>query len=172
MGGPIVVTFAVRHPELVRTVSLFDPAYHTGTSLPWQLRMPVVAEYLNCVEIGPHLVEAQRLDFRHPDNYPKYFIRYEQMTHYKGFRAALLSTARYYLTRDDAADYQKLGQSGKPVLLVWGQFDQDVPFALNATVRQRVPQAEFFPVEDAAHVPYYEHPEIVNPILADFLKRH
>jgi pimeloyl-ACP methyl ester carboxylesterase len=172
MGGPIAVTFAARHPGQVRTVSLFDPAYHTGGSLPWQLRAPLVAEYLNCVEIAPHLVEAQRLDFRHPESYPEYFIRYEQMTHYKGFRSALLSTARYYLSRNDSADYQQLGRSGKPVLLVWGKFDEDVPFTFSDEVRKQLPQAEFHPIEDAAHVPYFEHPEIVNPMLAGFLHRH
>lgn len=172
MGGPIAVTFAARHPQQVRTVSLFDPAYHTGGAAPWQLRTPIVGEYLNCVEIAPHLVEAQRLDFRHPENYPEYFIRYEQTTHYKGFRDALLSTARYYLRRNDVPDYQRLGQSGKPVLLVWGRFDEDVPFALSAEVRKQVPQAEFHVVEDAAHLPYYEHPDIVNPLLVEFIKAH
>jgi pimeloyl-ACP methyl ester carboxylesterase len=172
MGGPIAVTFAARHPEKVRTVSLFDPAYPTGDSLPWQLKTPVIADYLNCVELAPHLVEAQRLDFRYPEKYPEYFIRYEQMTRYKGFRQALLSTAQNYLNRDARPDYATLGQIGKPVLLVWGEFDEDVPFATNEEVRQKIPQAEFHPIPDAAHVPYYERPEIVNPILADFLRRH
>jgi pimeloyl-ACP methyl ester carboxylesterase len=38
-------------------------------------------------------------------------------------------------------------------------------------VRKAVPQAEFHAIDDAAHLPFYEHPEIVNPILVEFLRR-
>jgi pimeloyl-ACP methyl ester carboxylesterase len=31
---------------------------------------------------------------------------------------------------------------------------------------------EFHPIEDSAHVPYYENPKIVNPILINFLKKN
>jgi pimeloyl-ACP methyl ester carboxylesterase len=38
-------------------------------------------------------------------------------------------------------------------------------------LRKAIPQAEFHAIDDAAHVPFYEHPEIVNPMLIEFLKR-
>ncbi|HEV2447723.1 MAG TPA: hypothetical protein VGS58_17450, partial [Candidatus Sulfopaludibacter sp.] len=91
---------------------------------------------------------------------------------YKGFRRAILSTIRHYLTRDTRGDYRRLGASGKPVLLVWGRKDQDVPFATSEAVRRDLPQAGFLPVDDAAHVPFYEHPEVVNPALLAFLRAH
>lgn len=170
MGGPIVVTFAVRHPEKVRTISLFDPAYMTGDPLPWQLRTPLVGEYINRVQIAPTLVAAQQEDFLHPERYPTYFIRYQQQMQYRGFLRALLSTARYYLTRDDRQEFSQVGKSHKPVLLIWGKADKDVPFEVSQDVLRAIPQAEFHPIDDAAHVPYYEHPEIVNPLLINFLR--
>jgi pimeloyl-ACP methyl ester carboxylesterase len=172
MGGAIVVTFAVRHPEKVKSLALLDPKYSDGGPLPWQLRAPLVGEYINAVQIFPTLVAAQQEDFLHPERYPGYFIRYEQQMRYRGFRRALLSTARYYLSRDDRPDYQALGESGKPILLIWGKADKDVPYETSKDVLRAVPQAEFHPIDDAGHVPYYEHPEIVNPILVSFLSQH
>jgi pimeloyl-ACP methyl ester carboxylesterase len=42
---------------------------------------------------------------------------------------------------------------------------------LSDEVRRAIPQAEFHAINDAAHVPFYEHPEIVNPVPIEFLKR-
>jgi pimeloyl-ACP methyl ester carboxylesterase len=172
MGGAIAVTFAARHPERVSSVALLDPKYGEGAPLPWQLRTPVVGEYVNSVEIFPTLIASQQEDFVHPERYPGYFIRYEQQLKYRGFRRALLSTARNYLPRDDRPDYQTLGKSGKPVLLMWGKADKDVPFEVSQDVRRAIPLAEFHAIDDAGHVPYFEHPEIVNPMLISFFTQH
>ena len=55
------------------------------------------------------------------------------------------------------------------MLLVWGRADKDTPIEMSAIVRAAIPQAQFHPIEDAAHIPHYEHPEIVNPIAIEFL---
>jgi pimeloyl-ACP methyl ester carboxylesterase len=107
----------------------------------------------------------------HPERYPDYFAKYSTQMHYKGFRNAILSTIRQFLSQDNAAAFAQVGKSGKPMLLIWGRADQDVPFALSDEVRKAIPQAEFHAIDDAAHVPFYEHPEIVNPMLIKFLKR-
>ncbi|MBZ5705944.1 MAG: alpha/beta hydrolase [Acidobacteriia bacterium] len=172
MGGAIVVTFAARYPEKVRTISLFDPAYLAGDPLPWQLRTPLLGEYINRLQIAPTLVAVQQEDFLHPEHYPGYFIRYQQQMQYRGFLWALLSTARHYLTRDGRQEFQSVGESHKPVLLVWGKADKDVPFEVSQAVLRAIPQAEFHPIGDAAHVPYYEHPEIVNPLLISFMNKN
>ncbi|HYA97299.1 MAG TPA: alpha/beta hydrolase [Methylomirabilota bacterium] len=171
MGGPIVTTFANRHPERVRSVVLFDPAYDAGFAPPLELRVPVLNEFVFCVKFMPNLPASQREDFVHPERYPEYFARYETQMRYKGFRHAMLSTVRDYLSRNNTGEYARLGRSGKPVLLFWGKADQDVPYALSDKVRKDVPQAEFHAIDDAAHVPFMEHPEVVHPILIEFLRR-
>jgi len=62
-------------------------------------------------------------------------------------------------------------KSGKPVLLIWGKDDKDTPIELSKKILEAVPQAEFHPVDDAAHIPHYEHPDIVNPIVLGFLSK-
>ena len=171
MGGPIVVEYAARHPAAVRKVVLFDPAYGKGFTPPWQLRAPLVGDFIMCVKIAPTLADSQRDDFVHPERYSDYFAKYLPQMRYQGFRRALLSTIRDYLSQDNTWAFEQLGKSGKPVLLVWGRADRDVPFEVSDAVRKAIPRAEFHALDDAAHVPFYEHPEIVNPLLIEFLRR-
>jgi len=171
MGGPLSVTFANRHPERVRRVLLFDPGYWTGISLPYGLRLPILGTYNMAVAIAPGLPKSQWKDFMHPERYPHYLDPYLDQMRYSGFRRAILETLRNYLTVDVTPEYQRLGGSGKPVLLIWGKSDQDVPIELSKSVLNAVPQAEFHPIDDSGHIPHYEHPEVVNPIVLDFLRR-
>jgi len=171
MGGPITTNFAARHPASVRRVVLFDPAYGKGSPPPWQLSTPLVGDFIMDVQIAPAMADSQRGDFVHPERYPDYFAKYTTQMRYKGFRRAILATRRNFFPVDNTGAFAQLGKSGKPVLLIWGRADQTVPFSLSDDVRKTVSQAEFHPVDDAGHVPFYERPEIVNPILIEFLKR-
>jgi len=72
---------------------------------------------------------------------------------------------------DVRTDFRRVGASHKPVMLVWGQLDKDVPFEVSKEVLVEIPQAEFHPLANAAHVGFYESPEVVNPMLIEFLSR-
>jgi pimeloyl-ACP methyl ester carboxylesterase len=172
MGGPIVAGFGCRHAERVRTISLFDPGFSHGQELPFKVRAPLIGEYFMAVRMAPELPARQSDDFLHPEKFPDWAEKYRAQMRYKGFRRALLSTLRHYVTADWSKEYTCIGGRGKPVFLVWGQHDKDVRFELNKEVRAAIPAAEFLPVEDAAHVPFLEHPEIVNPALLRFLAAH
>ena len=172
MGGPIIATFACRHPERVRTLSFFDPGYSHGQQLPWKLNTPLLGEYLMAVDIAPHLPEKQMDDFDHPERFPDWADRYRPQMRFKGFRGALLSTLRNYLPADWSKDYACVGAGTAPVLLVWGKDDRDVPFDTSREVRGAISRAQFIAVDDAAHVPMLEHPEIVHPAMVAFLRAH
>ncbi len=122
------------------------------------------------VSIAPGLPESQGADLYHPERFPEYVEKYRPQMQFRGFRSALLSTLRHYVVADSSEDYRRLGQSGIPVLLIWGRFDRDVPLAVSEKIRVAVPQARLCVIEDSAHVPHYEHPEVVNPILVVFLR--
>src|SRR5258706_7897882 len=139
MGGPIVVTFACRHGERVRSVSLFDPGFSHGDQLPFKLRTPFLGEYFMAVAIAPNLPERQKDDFLHPEKFPDWPDKYRPQMRYKGFRRALLSTLRNYLTADWAKDFVCLGVRTTPVLLVWGKQDRDVPFEVSKEVLSSIP---------------------------------
>jgi pimeloyl-ACP methyl ester carboxylesterase len=170
MGGPIVATFACRHPERVRSVSLFDPGYSRGGQpLPYKIRAPIIGEY-NFRKLAESLPQSQLADFKHPDRFPEWPNRYKPQMQFKGFRRSILSTLRNYVTTDWSSDYVCIGAKGTPVFLVWGKDDRDVPFDFSKDLLRAIPKAQFLPVEDAAHVPFIEHAEIVNPALLRFLE--
>ncbi|MBZ5600887.1 MAG: alpha/beta hydrolase [Acidobacteriia bacterium] len=172
MGGPIIAEFACRHPERVRSLAFFDPGYSHGRTAPWKLRMPLLGEYIMAVDIAPGLPESQKNDFDHPDRFPEWPDRFRPQMRFKGFRAAILSTLRNYFAEDWSKSFACAGQGTAPVLLVWGKDDRDVPFETNREVRAAIPRAQFLAVDDAGHVPFLEHPEIVHPAFVQFLRAH
>ena len=171
MGGPIVVTFADRHPKKVRTVSLFDPSYQTGGEPPLLLQLPLVGDYWMDVFEAPSMPDSQLADFYHPELFPDWPVKYQEQMRFKGFRRAILSTIRNFTTRNDTDEYDRLGKSGRPILLLWGEADATVLFDVSSEVLRVLPQAEFHAIEEAAHLPHYERPEVVNPILVAFLNQ-
>jgi pimeloyl-ACP methyl ester carboxylesterase len=55
------------------------------------------------------------------------------------------------------------------VLLIWGKEDQTVPFQFSDSLRKMVP-VEFFPVEEARHLPNLEKPGLVGKSIVSFLR--
>jgi len=171
MGGPIIVTFADRHPEQVRSLVLVDSAYHGSRGPGLLTRTPYLGEFLMAVSTAPSLAEGQLADFYDPSRFPDWPDKYRVQMQYKGFRRALLSTLRHFAARDVQGEFARVGKSGRPVLLVWGEADQTVPVTVTKEILKAIPHAELHVIEEAAHLPHYERPEVVNPILIEFLKK-
>jgi pimeloyl-ACP methyl ester carboxylesterase len=71
---------------------------------------------------------------------------------------------------DFSSTYREIGTLGLPTLLLWGRDDKTVPFEHNDDLRTAIPQAEFHVVDNCGHIPHYEKPDEVNPILLEFLE--
>jgi pimeloyl-ACP methyl ester carboxylesterase len=157
MGGAIIVIFADRHPAKVRKLGLIDTAGFPPkkTFAARLLQVPVVGELLMCLN-------------RRPENYPE---RTHTQMRYKGFRRALLSTVRHGPVGDLAETYRRVGEQKKPVLLIWGREDQALPFETHKRVEETIPHLDFYAIDEAGHGPHSERPELVNPLLIEFLRR-
>ncbi|RME88797.1 MAG: alpha/beta fold hydrolase [Anaerolineae bacterium] len=171
MGGPIVGTFADRHPARVRRLVLIDPAgFQTGRSaLGRWLRFPVVGEVILSLFGRRLLLASQREDFFRPERFPEYFPKYLPQMRYRGFRSALLSSLRHGMLDDMRPVYRRVSER-HPVLLFWGREDRTIPFELSRNAVAAMPSAVFHPVDEAGHLPHYERPEVVNPLLIAFLQ--
>ena len=90
---------------------------------------------------------------------------------YKGSRRALLSTVRHGPLSDLAETYRRVGEQKRPVLLIWGREDQTIPFDTHKRVEETIPHLEFHAIDEAGHGPHGERPELVNPLLIEFLRR-
>jgi 2-hydroxy-6-oxonona-2,4-dienedioate hydrolase len=63
-----------------------------------------------------------------------------------------------------------VGDSRKPVLLIWGKEDRVMPFATTEKVMAAIPQAELLVVEQAGHASHYEKRDVVNTAILSFLR--
>ena len=169
MGGLITTTFAARHPEKVRTLTLIDPAFFFLERVPFPLGIPLVGDYAGRVFAVPFVAKAQTKDFKHPERFSEYDRTYRVQMRYKGFSRAILSTIRSLPSWNAVEDLKRASQTKIPVLLVWGREDRTVPLAVSEKVKAIAPRAEFHVIDDAAHMPHYERPEIVSPIIVRFL---
>lgn len=177
MGGPIAAEFAYRFPKRVRKLAFIDPA-------GFDLELPFAVKLLNIPILGEillgllgllgakTLLETMLNDFYNPTQEARdYFVpRYQEQMKYYGFKRAILSSLREGMLDEDLQLFRRLGESGKPILLIWGKEDQTVPFKNSDAFLKLVPHTQFHPVDQAKHIPQFERPNLVNPLLIDFLK--
>ena len=163
-GGPVITDFTVNHPELVDKMILLDPGY----AKPQLDKSELVANYEMALD---HEKQAndQLKDFKYPDKVTGWVDKYKVQMQYKGFRHALISTRKHFFGSMFIANYKRLGSLNKKVLLIWGKDDVTVPFHFSDSIRKIVP-VEFFPVDDAGHLPHLEKPVLVNQKIISFLK--
>ena len=78
---------------------------------------------------------------------------------------------RHFPVQGLESSYRTVGDSRKPVLLVWGKEDRVLPFAMSEKVRAVMPQTELLALEQAGHASHYEKPAVVNEAILSFLRR-
>lgn len=172
MGGLIAVTFADRHPERVRRLSLISPAGFPikPTLAALLLFVPGLGELILALTGNKVILDGLARDFYRPERVPEYVEKYRAQLPYGGFKRAILSTMRHMPLTGMAETYARVGRQGRPVQLLWGRHDQTIPFETHEKVRAAIPHLDFHAVDDAGHIAQYERPEVVNRLLIGFLK--
>lgn len=162
-GGRVVTSFTCKNPLLINKVILIDPGY--------DLLAPKQPELYTLFEEAVHpddRANGQLIDFKYPQRHPDWVGKYRVQMQYKGFRNALVSTEYNYNYKGRESNIC-LNGAHKLVLLIWGKEDYTVPFNYSDSVRS-VLKVDFFPVDDAAHLPHIEQAEKVNAKIAAFLR--
>lgn len=173
LGGIIAATFAVQHPERVNKLVLIDPAGARPISLSPLHRvasLPVVAETILSLVGSQTLINSFAKDFFDPALVDHFMSQYRVQLEYRGFQRAILSTIRHGMLGSFIDTYKALGKMDKRVLLLWGRDDLTVPFEHSFDLRAALPQVEFHAFEGCGHIPHYEKPDDVNPVLLAFLR--
>ncbi|MFY9343354.1 MAG: alpha/beta fold hydrolase [Planctomycetota bacterium] len=65
---------------------------------------------------------------------------------------------------------RRIAEVSQPTLVVWGEHDQVFPPAVGRELQAAIAGATFVLIPDAGHLPQWERPESVNPLLTRFLK--
>ena len=87
-----------------------------------------------------------------------------------GTTTAIAKTMKNSPVQTFVNSYQKLGQTGVQVGLIWGREDTIFPYENSKILLEAVPQASLITIENAGHIPQYERAEEVTPALINFEK--
>jgi pimeloyl-ACP methyl ester carboxylesterase len=161
MGGVIVQHMAVRHPEQVRRLMLFDS---TGIyEIPkWNVRLftPTTPDELN---------QLNALLTPHPQPVPEY-IAQDVLRVSKQNAWVIQRAVETMLTGRDATD-ELLPQLKMPVLIVWGAEDRVFPVSQAEKMHSLVPQSELEIFPGCGHLAPVQCAIQIGPKVVEFEKQ-
>lgn len=170
-GGGVTTSFVSHYPERVKRVGLVSPTGYIekDSMIATLTSIPVVGEYLINL-FGIYRFTKGFKKAVNAGNLPPVMLdRCRENLMIKGTFEAVLSTIRNYPNGGLEGAYRKVGESGKPVLLIWGTVDDVCPFSESEKVLSMIPNAEFHAIEGAGHSVGYENADVTNPLLVKFL---
>jgi pimeloyl-ACP methyl ester carboxylesterase len=174
MGGPITASFTSLYPDYVNKVVLIDPAGAKQLAYSWilkALKIPIIGELAVGFFGSTSMAKGVASDLFDPKVVDHYQNQYKIQMQYKGFKYALLSTMRNGMLESFYETYVCVGKLCKSALLFWGVDDRTVSFESSKLILKAIPHVEFHAIENCGHIPHYEKPEIVNPILWEFISK-
>lgn len=174
MGGAITAAFTARHPQRVRTLTLIDPAGARSLAerpMIKLIKLPFLAEVIVSLAGGEAFMNKNLRDFFDPKFIEHFKSLYRVQMKYKGFMRAILSSVRNGMIDSFIQEYERVGKMGIPVLLLWGRNDITVPLEHSNDICAAIPHLEFHMIENCGHIPHYERPDHVNPLLLAFLRK-
>jgi pimeloyl-ACP methyl ester carboxylesterase len=169
-GGSVITTVADRYPARIRSLIYMDPAFRSPQALSPLESMPRLWSFVTAIANERSWAEGQLDDFLYPERFPDWPARYRTQLQYRGFRRARLSDLAANAGYDQREEVQRVGRARRPVLVVWGRQDPNVPFEFSETLMSQMPYARLLAVDDAGHLPQWEQPEVVQPALVAFLR--
>ena len=173
MGGAVTAAFTARFPGRVRSLTLIDPAGARSlaeTPVIKLIKLPFLAEVIVGLAGGEAFINHSVKDFFDPKLVEQFKSVYRVQMKYKGFMRAILSSVRNGMLDSFLPEYERVGRLDIPVLLLWGRDDPTVPPEHSNDICAAIPHLEFHLIENCGHIPHYERPEAVNPLLLAFLR--
>jgi pimeloyl-ACP methyl ester carboxylesterase len=167
MGSMIAIEYIARHQPEVGKLVLIDPAA-TGDFKPnLLLRIPIISNLLMTFYWYPKAIEGQRKEFVDQVLFEDYSLRLRHFMQYEGYKRMTHSTWTNTLNQERLTMLKTIG--GQELLLICGLEDPYFPAGNLDRYKEAAPSVQIVQVPEAGHMPHYERPDDVNPVLVDFL---
>jgi pimeloyl-ACP methyl ester carboxylesterase len=161
MGAWTVQLVAVRHPDRVRPLMLFDAAgLDVKPNWNTNLFMPRSAAELD---------ELDALLMPHPPQIPAYVAR-DILRISRGHAWVIKRALDSMLTADDVTD-KLLPELKMPVLIDWGEIDRITPVAQAETIHRLISQSQLDVYAGCGHLAPLECTAEMGPKVVGFLKQ-
>ena len=108
-------------------------------------------------------------DLTQPGEFPAYFRNFEAQFAFRGLKRALLSSLRRGMLDPKPDLYRSLAVRSESIMLIWGRQDRVIPVADAGRAEKIMPGLTVHLIDRAGHIPHYERPLAVSPLLLDFL---
>jgi pimeloyl-ACP methyl ester carboxylesterase len=174
MGGPITAAFIDQYPEYILSHILIDPAGARTLQLSRVLKvgtLPFLGELILGLVGSASMVKKIATDLFTSELVQEFQEKYKVQMQFHGFQRAILSTIRNRMLESFFGVYERVGKLGIPTLVFWGRQDATIPFEHSVDLLKAIPHAQFVVIENCGHIPHYERPSEVHPILLEFLTR-
>jgi len=171
MGGAIATIFATRHPERVRSLALIAPAGLgvEGGGNAELLLHPLIGDWVMRLFDARLFYNVAAKEAKGAPNPGAFLADFNRQLEYRGYGDALLSTMRHYPLRTAHDAFATAGRSPRPVLVIWGEDDEIVPFAHATELMALMPQAQLRSYPGMGHNITFAQAPLVSRLLTDFL---
>lgn len=171
--GSVGVQYALRHPDQVERLAIFNAPIARSARLPWRLRqmgLPLIGDMLTQ---DPLLVDrtlegggGYRVEDGDLDVYRRPWLKSSAAG-----RALMATVQNLQLPVVTAEIEAGLHHWPHPLLLAWGQRDPWLPLATIEPLAASLPGVELVRLEEVGHYPQEDWHEKVNDALLLFLRR-
>lgn len=179
MGAGLVMAVAIAHPERVNRLVLIGGLPRdvreklTGrlTRRAVETSAPIWLIRLGNWLAGRWVTEAVLKEIVHDHSRltPAVIERSYRNRRRPGLIPPLMAMARN-LPRWEEGFALRIGEIRQPTLIIWGAEDEVFPPDVGRELQRLIPGAAFSLISQAGHMPQWEQPEAVNPLLITFLK--
>jgi pimeloyl-ACP methyl ester carboxylesterase len=170
LGAAICATFAIHYPHLVKRICFIDPVHPADmSSVPSKIWKTIVKFRYLAISIDQNVIDGLPNNFYRYEDFPDFEEQFTAQLDYKGFAQALMSTMIDFNFTLLNETYFQMRQLDIPICLMWGEEDRLALFETSEIFRKLIPTIQFHPIAEAGHLSHYERPDLVNPLLLQFL---
>lgn len=171
LGAAIGAAFAAENAASVKRICLIDPVHPADMpAAPGKIWRSLLRFKFLTVSLDQRVIDGLPNNFYRYEDFPDFEDQFCDQLQYKGFAYAITSTLIDFDYASLPEIYERVGQLGMPACLFWGKEDQLADLDTSAEIRKLIPAIQFHPIPAAGHMSHYERPDLVNPLLLDFLR--